>query len=166
MTTNSTSPQNNSDPFGSLDSETKQRFAEMRAHLGSTGEEDTAVFTEEVKEETVREEPVGAAPQGQEQAAFSGANQTGPKTREEPRVFTEQGPGAPAGFPGANREAGDPPMRVGLLVWGVILMLVGLLLVALSVSVVGSFQMILVGAFAIAGIAFLILAATTRRSSS
>ncbi|WP_099333111.1 hypothetical protein [Actinomyces minihominis] len=58
-------------------------------------------------------------------------------------------------------EPGPAPISVGMLVWGVILMILGLMVVFSPITGAGGFQALIILLFAGAGIAFLVLAYLT-----
>ena len=106
----------------------------------------------------VRESISGSAsPDSGPKAPGSASQQEMP--RESPGTMpapATNGPGAPAQARGKT-----PRVQVGLLVWGLILALVGLLMIASAVSFAGSLQGVLVGGLIVVGIVFLVLAFTT-----
>lgn len=162
---------------GELSEETRELFADLRRTIAA----DTVELTEE---ETITEVS-GDKPQAEGDQPFEAVAETEDVTEQiqidespegpavaSPPVFTEEMPAGPAAagpdVPGPTGQtvASKAPLRVGLLVWGVILMLVGLLMMVMGLSLDGSLQLVLVGSFVIAGVAFLVLAVTTSKSAN
>ncbi len=73
--------------------------------------------------------------------------------------------GAPHAPLPAHADTADPQISVGLLAWGVVLMIFGLLLILAPLFGAGSLQTLIVITFAVAGIAFLVLAYMTSRDA-
>lgn len=85
--------------------------------------------------------------------------------------------GSPAGSPGYSSGGGfapapsptvmsnQPQISVGLLAWGVILVIFGILMVFAPIFGAGTMQALIVITFAAAGIAFLVLAYVTSRNA-
>ncbi len=82
------------------------------------------------------------------------------------------GPGVAASSPRpygplspAETGSNGSPINVGLLVWGALLVAAGAVLILSPLLGSGSFQGLVVAAFAVIGVAFLVLAYTTSRSA-
>lgn len=136
-----------------LSPETEALFADMR----STLVEETQPI--EIEEETLVEEPVIV--EEETQAPPSPSKNDVPTPDRQSFSNDQVPPRPPNRNPSAAERLRKAPIRVGLLVWSSILIIVGLIMMIAGLSMAASMQVLLVGAFAVAGLVFLSLAVTT-----
>lgn len=109
------------------------------------------------------ERTVGFAPPPPPQASWNPQGAPSPGSAGPGRPA----PGAPPGYgpSRAQAELADTPVNVGMLVWGVVLAIGGLLLILVSIAGPNVFPALAVILFAAAGIGFLVMAYVTAQKT-